>query len=345
MSRSWTQKPHFCGERPFLRRFSLSSTILLCAFLLSACGESTPRGYSGGAVSSSSDTLKPIVAPPRANESPPLPGTTGMPKTPDGLPALSARSVNTALFSEKIGNDDARMSRLENAVQELRNDFDAISPAVVRLVAIEKDIQTLIEQLEVLTGSGPAPAAPSPYVETAEFDDMQGIEAEQGLDQNNAAIGDEMPAQIAPIEAPVAATAETAPTPQAAKPAQIAPPPTAPPSSALSTQSPAVDAIRIGEHPGKVRIVLDVIGTAKFKTDLDNNEKVLVVELPGIGWRAAATKDFVGHPLLSSYSASPLDGGGTMLIFQLGKTSSIGYSGVIATKDAGESRVVIDLSL
>jgi hypothetical protein len=46
-------------------------------------------------------------------------------------------------------SDEAdRLDRLENAVQELRNDFDTITPAITRLVAIEGDIQKLITQLD-----------------------------------------------------------------------------------------------------------------------------------------------------------------------------------------------------
>lgn len=63
----------------------------------------------------------------------------------------------TTLFAEPIGDTDARLNRVEDAVQSLRNDFDTVVPSMVRLVAIEKDMKELVTQLQSLTG-GPAPA-------------------------------------------------------------------------------------------------------------------------------------------------------------------------------------------
>lgn len=329
MSRSWTRKPHFCGERAFFKRFLQSSTGLLCVLLLSACGESTPRGYSGGAVSSPSDTLKPIAAPPGAGESPPLPGTTGIPKTPDGLPTLQALGNNTQLFSQKLSNENARLDRLENAVQEIRNDFDAMAPAITRLVAIEKDIQNLLVQLEVLTGKDPQPVEP---IDSAMLDsDLPMTEP----------TGDIIPPVSPALDQPM--------LPSHSAPEIIAAPPETPPAPQPSPAVPDVHSatvkdIRIGEHPDKIRIVLDLDGKPSFTADLDNNEKILIVELPKTGWNTQVQKNISGNPLLSSYDIEPMDDGGTMLVLQLKKASSISYKTAIGNPD-GSSRIVIDLLL
>src|SRR5262245_20273637 len=59
----------------------------------------------------------------------------------------------TPLFAEPVSDEDARFRRLEDAVQALRNDFDTVTPSIVRLVAIEGDINNLVGQLETLTGT------------------------------------------------------------------------------------------------------------------------------------------------------------------------------------------------
>ena len=58
--------------------------------------------------------------------------------------------VRTRLFDTNAGSDDERFERLEAAVQALRDDYDTTAPAVNRLMAIEQEIQGLVEQLQVL---------------------------------------------------------------------------------------------------------------------------------------------------------------------------------------------------
>src|ERR1700722_15012736 len=63
---------------------------------------------------------------------------------PDGLKF-------TPLFNENISDTNARIKRLEDAVQTIRNDVDTLAPTMVRMVAIEKDIKGLVAQLQTLT--------------------------------------------------------------------------------------------------------------------------------------------------------------------------------------------------
>ncbi len=74
----------------------------------------------------------------------------------------------TPLFSVPAASDDARFDRLEQSVQTLRNDFDTVTPTLVRLAAIEKDIRDLVGQLRTLTDGGPiVESVPVPSVEAA----------------------------------------------------------------------------------------------------------------------------------------------------------------------------------
>jgi N-acetylmuramoyl-L-alanine amidase len=102
--------------------------------------------------------------------------------------------------------------------------------------------------------------------------------------------------------------------------------------------------IRIGEHPGKTRIVLDASGKAAFTADLDNQEKILVIEISGVGWSAAMQQTLSASPLVSSYRVETMDGGGTMLIVQLKRAAVISYKGTMDDAATGGQRLIIDLT-
>lgn len=378
MSRPWTILPHFCGKQAVLNVNLLGSLGLLCAFLLSGCGESSPHGYAGSpstsVASNSSDTLQPLIAPPHSAESPPALGMTDTPKSADGLPLLQAKGANTNLFSQKLSDEDARFDRLENAVQELRNDYDAMSPAIVRLVSIEGDIQNLLKQLEVLTGGTGAAGLPTDItpIDEAALDSPQSITSTPAvplpptgsdtISSETAPDQTKSPAQET-LASPVSgtpATPETAPAP----PTVITPPVAAQASSAVATAIPpkmmepiveqpavkaangntAVQAFRLGEHPGKVRIVLDISGKTAFTADLDNSEKILVVELPQAAWNAKAQESFSGNPVIDSYKTESMGKTGTRVIIKLKGKTSIAYKSAMGDTATGGSKVVIDLT-
>ena len=73
---------------------------------------------------------------------------------PDGLKF-------TPLFNENVSDTNARIKRLEDAVQTIRNDVDTLAPTMVRMVAIEKDIKGLVAQLQTLSDQGQQQAAPA----------------------------------------------------------------------------------------------------------------------------------------------------------------------------------------
>lgn len=70
----------------------------------------------------------------------------------------------TPLFASPVKDEGQRFARLEQSVQALRNDFDTVTPTMVRLAAIEKDIRDLVTQLRTLDDAGPiveaVPVAP-----------------------------------------------------------------------------------------------------------------------------------------------------------------------------------------
>jgi hypothetical protein len=75
----------------------------------------------------------------------------------------------TPLFVPPLKDTDARIQRVEDAVQTLRNDFDTVVPSLVRLVAAQKDMKDLIGQLKVITGDEAAPPVPVAPVQQSDL--------------------------------------------------------------------------------------------------------------------------------------------------------------------------------
>ncbi|MEM6781668.1 MAG: hypothetical protein AAF569_07375 [Pseudomonadota bacterium] len=274
--------------------------MVLCTLLLSSCGFS----FGDDKPSETKTSAPALSTPPVVND---RPGNALSQMQP-------AKGVNTNLFGEKLRSDDDRLDRLEGAVQNLRNDFDNMAPAITRLTSVEGDLQELITQLETLLEQEAATPAPAPVVQRPQ----------------------PVPAQPPAMKPP------TQLEPVASRPQPIPDPPDAPkPASAPPGQS--VIGLRVGEHPDKTRIVMDATGQPTFSFDLDNAERIFIVELPGTSWSAATQKNFSSSPLLQSYRTDTLGSGGTRLIMQLKKDAEVTYSKVINGKQSGQKRIVIDL--
>ena len=90
------------------------------------------------------------------------------------------------------------------------------------------------------------------------------------------------------------------------------------------------------------RIVLDVSAKANFHADLDNDEHLLVIELPDSGWDAAKAAPSLDSPLVKSWNVEAMDGGkGSRLILQLKGPARIAGQ---VTMPGSPFKVVIDLA-
>jgi N-acetylmuramoyl-L-alanine amidase len=105
-----------------------------------------------------------------------------------------------------------------------------------------------------------------------------------------------------------------------------------------------VSAIRLGQHPDKTRIVLDVGSDASFTTDLDNAEKILLVELPKTGWSAPTAQRFTNSPLLAGYTAQSMSGGGTRLAIELKRPARVLAASALKAEGDKSARIVLDLA-
>jgi hypothetical protein len=180
------------------------------------------------------DNLDPISLPPGTGDRPLLPGQSGTQYMPNGLPALApARGVNAdTMFAEKIKDEAARFKRLENAVADMRREFEAIKPAIVRLSAVEGDMQDLIGQLQSLTGTA------TTQIQSDNSYSVQDIPATTPLsvEDTNAITQPVAPVAVAipAVSSPPAATLQPEPAAPAAAVPPVVPNAVIPPVTASS---------------------------------------------------------------------------------------------------------------
>lgn len=74
--------------------------------------------------------------------------------------------------------------------------------------------------------------------------------------------------------------------------------------TAIIRPKASVKSVRIGQHPGKTRIVFDLDSDVQFTTKFVDNNKTLVVSFPSTAWKAEPKTKVSGQSLISGYSAS-----------------------------------------
>jgi hypothetical protein len=239
------------------------------------------------------------------------------------------------MFVDDLRDPNARIDRLEGAVIAMHEDMKTLAPSMQRMAVIEQDLEALVGQLEAVLQEEGGQPAPSPYnaMPPASNDGPVSLQAMQDADP--MALSEEDTA--APMETPEPAA--TAPTPAPA------PTPAATPAKTQSPSGLSVLDLRLGEHAGKTRLVFDVTGTTTFRADLDNAEKILIVEIEKAAWNAAATKT-LSSPMVQSYSTQALDGGnGVRVILVLKKNATISSQSLLKPEGAQTNhRIVIDLT-
>lgn len=264
-----------------------------------------------------------------------------------GVPPLEIRQGGSlgslglnleTLFVQNLNTDD-RITRLENAIVAVQGDLRTLAPSMQRMAIIEKDLEALVGQLESLLQEESAmPAIASTTVETDEI-------APPGPIENKAPLN--LTSNMEPsAETPIPKAAPDLSLAVVAQPAapEIAPAPAPSPDKTTATGLIISD-LRLGEHTNKTRLVFDMSGTASFRTDLDNAEKILIVEIDKAAWSESITKK-ISSPLVQSYTVQNLENNaGTRVILTLKKDARIASESVLAPEPAANNhRLVIDLA-
>jgi hypothetical protein len=254
----------------------------------------------------------------------------------------------TPLFTAPVSDEAARIARVENAVQGMRNDFDTIMPTMVRMASMEKDMRGLIGKLQVLTGEVPpeqslvkdnpneAEGEPMPLTQ-----DLVDPLARNSADDIDWTLVDDVGA-VAPAATPAVVTKTVTTTVQKTT---VTTPDTPDiddvvnSATPTATGAPAIKAIRIADHAGSTRVVLDMSAKAAVPpASFQNDGKQLVLDLPQIDWSTKTEAALKNSALVSGYRYE--DG---KLTLTLTKASQIKSQQALPPEGTSGHRLVLDL--
>lgn len=283
------------------------------------------------------------------------------PRPIDALKALSPpEGLKTKrLFAAGVKDGDERFSRLESNVQQLRDDLDVAVPTLVRLAAVEKDMNDLFRQLSTLVnGQGKSPSEiqaeempplpPLPLSNSGEMKTpvtktpLQGNPVGQPTTQTEESEPPAVATQQPPAEASLNTTSPAvAESPEPAeklekKEADSAKPP-------LPPATYQVSGVRIGEHPDKTRLVIELSGKAGYFAKIADGK--LVIELSDTAWNGVKSWSSDSSPLLYAYHVEDDGKGGVRLTGDLLYDATIVSQSLYPAEGRANAgvRLVIDL--
>ena len=309
-----------------VRHLKTLSLMTVAVFTLSGCGwlqEDVSSGSYNRWESSAATT-------------PPPPQTRVM-QTADGTwlePDNVAKPVPNAMELAELKQANTRIAQLEDEISSLRNDMNMMMPALTKLAGGQTVTAETLNNIQTAAGGSTAAGE----VTRIHRNYMQPDPAFT----NNPEVEMDAPMAMASPVMPPAAPLVAAPPVSAPPVARMQPASYTPPAINISS----IKGIRFGNHDGgKSRMVIDVTAAPAFTFDIDNNERILMVEIPGTVWNAGpVTKMLQDHPLIQSMAASPDGQGGTRVVFQLKAPAKVLWSQAIPPSGAQGHRLVFDIS-
>lgn len=106
----------------------------------------------------------------------------------------------------------------------------------------------------------------------------------------------------------------------------------------------SVTGFRVGKHPDKTRIVLDVSAPTSFDYKVDNEKNVLILTVEDASWSTESKRVFSSHDLLLAYLAKPGRKKGTNLAIRMKKPIKVLFKTTYPAGDAKSFRIVLDIA-
>ena len=100
--------------------------------------------------------------------------------------------------------------------------------------------------------------------------------------------------------------------------------------------------IRTGEHPGRTRLVMDVGSETPFRYDLDNNERLLVIELGNAPLSKAMMSSLRKSQFVAAYKAEATEQGSRVIV-QLKKPARILNAETLKASGGRGARIMFDI--
>lgn len=268
----------------------------------------------------SSDAPPPPLEVPQHNAQAPVPQQQPLP----------AQGLKTdLLFAEKITDPEARFARIEYILTDMYQDI--------------QDMKDSLQETQMST---------APVILTMPDDTI--IDTSMPADLISIPDANSQPTVLMPEEsakedkpADIAGTEEAEPEEKKDPPKPAVKPETSNNEKADKSDTEAkasgngVQSVRIAEQPDQqTRIVLDLKNKANYTHDLDNDEHLLIVELPETSWSTSKSANLRAPSLVESWSAQPMeDGKGSRMIIKLRRDAKVASKEMLKNPD----RIVIDL--
>lgn len=276
-------------------------------------------------------------------------GSGIVPPTMDG-PQTTVAATATDLASDEAGIY-ARLSRLENDVASMKGQISQIAPALEKMPDLQVKLSELVTELRNLdarVGAASAhaqdlpvpankPMALAPVEPTVKPAPAKGLMTPTVSSSEQVAVP--KPQEKAEVKKTKAIPMKSADAPKAEthKDETKA-------AAAIDDNATRIQQVRVGDYPDKTRIVLDISKRANFTYDLDNTEKLLIVEVDAVAWNAAAGADFAKSPIVASYTAQATDNGKYRLILQLRQPVKLLRAQALPPNADKGDRIVLDLA-
>lgn len=244
------------------------------------------------------------------------------------------------LFSEELDNERQRLDRVENIIVDVLKDYESIKPTISRLAEVESDIQSLVSELETLLQN--EAVYTSSQMGSSQIQSKAMPHSHTEPPSHNKPVA----AQAAPLELHTSNSKQKPPKAAATKAKTMSPSQKLSQSSSASLSLQGLKGIRAGQHKDKVRLVFDIAQKARFKSDIDNQERILVIEFEGIKSIQELNKTLAGISLIKSYNIySVQNGQNTQVVFSLSKATQILEQNLLPPGSSPHYRVFIDLKI
>lgn len=236
----------------------------------------------------------------------------------------NSRGLNTeAMLASEIEHSIQELSRVEQSIAAVRAGMLDVIPSLKRLETLHGEVAALNERLrKVMNDIGATNTSmveqPTPITTPAQTiapqNNRTAIEAARAM------------AQAVPETQARPAPATAKPNPQP-----------------VATVPSGVTGVRIGVHAGKTRLVIDYTGDVAPRFDLDNNERLMTIELPGLAWNTDTSMSSARNgTLIAGYAADKTDSGSLLAVALTRETQILEQFSLKAS--AGKpTRLVFDL--
>jgi len=101
--------------------------------------------------------------------------------------------------------------------------------------------------------------------------------------------------------------------------------------------------IRLGVHPDRTRVVLDLSAPAKYRIEPQTDPRRLVITLEDAGIKLASGEPPAGHGLIKAIRFEPGTGGGGRMILELAAPARVAQSQALLAEGSAPARIFVDL--